>query len=315
MENSQTGLYQKYRPRKLRDVVGQDDAVRIISGLFNGGTFPRGILFSGPPGCGKTTLARILQKKLGCVEGDFIESNAADDRGIDSIRDTIKRTRTRSLTGNGGKRIWLIDEAHQLTSQAQEAMLKMLEDAPEHVHFFLGTTIPGKLIAPVRSRCTLIEVRPVKIPILKELVLGVALAEGKKVSDDVALKIADYADGSPRKALVILESVIGIEGEDEQLSAIKREEDSAQGRFLGEVLMKPNLIWSEIAKCLVGMTEDPEGVRRGVLGYAMGALINKGTASPRAGLILMTFRYDLFVSGKPGLTAMCWELFLRTQSK
>src|SRR5690606_3369465 len=107
------------------------------------GDIPHAMLFTGPSGCGKTTLARILRVKLRCSDNDFQEINAADFRGIDSIRSMRQQVGAAPLGGDS--RIWLIDEAHSMTADAQNAFLKLLEDTPRHVYFFLATTDPQKL--------------------------------------------------------------------------------------------------------------------------------------------------------------------------
>ena len=121
-------LYQKHRPVTLDDVVGQPVAVASVRQLLADGGVPHVLLFSGPSGCGKTTLARILQRELECSDLDWHEINSASFRGIDTVRQIQDDLIYRPVSGRS--RIWLIDEAHQVTGTAQEAMLKILEDMP-----------------------------------------------------------------------------------------------------------------------------------------------------------------------------------------
>ena len=144
-------LYKKYRPDGYGDLVGQAPAVKVLRGLLKKG-LPHAMLLTGPSGCGKTTVARIIKNKLQCQDSDFVELNSASDRGIDVIRGIDGRMRLGGLLG--GPRIWLFDECHRLTKDAQEAMLKYLEDTPSHVYFLLATTEPDKLITAIRTRCT-----------------------------------------------------------------------------------------------------------------------------------------------------------------
>ena len=144
-------LYKKYRPKNFKRIVGQPTITEQLTSMTRSNQFPHSSLFSGPSGCGKTTLARIMRNKLDCGDQDFQEVNCADFRGIDMVRDIRNRM---NLAPIGGEcRVWLIDEAHQLSSQAQNAFLKILEDTPSHVYFMLATTDPQKLIPTIRTRC------------------------------------------------------------------------------------------------------------------------------------------------------------------
>jgi len=305
-----TGLYQRHRPRKLKDVVGQDAAVKVIEGLLKGDTFPRAILFHGPAGTGKTTIARILKDKLGCQDGDFYEVNSANFRGIDSARDVADRMRMRPMS-RGSVRIWLFDEVHKWTPDGQEAMLKPLEEAPSHIHFFLCTTNPEKLHKAVRSRCTDVGLKLVQPKVLTDLSVRVAEAEGVSLSEEVAERVAEAADGSPRKALVILESILGIEDDEDKLRAIERSDEKAKAIDLARALIKPTSTWNEVAKILREVDDDPESLRRMVLGYCQSILLSEKPSPaimPRAAMILDEFKYDFYNSLKPGLTIACWRI-------
>ena len=126
------GLYQKYRPTNLKDFFGNDGLKRDLKPFLEGRrTPPKSILFTGPSGCGKTTLARILAYTIGCAEGDINELDTADFRGIDSIRDIRRQMNLVPLGGQA--RVWILDECHKLTNDAQNALLKALENPPAHV--------------------------------------------------------------------------------------------------------------------------------------------------------------------------------------
>lgn len=307
------GLYQKHRPNKLKDVIGQPSAVKMVEGLFSGSssTFPKALLLHGPSGSGKTTLARIMAKMLGCNPADFIERNIADFRGIDSVREIRQALNLRPI-GGGKVRIWLLDEAHTQTPDAQEALLKLLEDAPGHVHFFLCTTNPSKLKPTIRTRCTDIGLKPVKVDLLADLCKRISEAEGHaSFSMDVCDRIAEASDGSPRKALVILESVLWLDSEEEMLDAISRSDQKAEAINLAQALIKPNVSWGDVAKILRQVEDDAESLRRMVLGYCQSIMLSEKpnpALQARCAVIIGFFQYPLYDSLKPGLVKMCWDV-------
>ncbi len=130
-----TELYKKHRPKEFKKMVGNVSTVQTLVNMIKRDTLPHTILFHGPSGCGKTTLARILKNQLDCSDVDFKELNCSDHRGVDTIREI---TRTMNMAPTGGKvRIWLLDEVHQMTKDAQNAALKIFEDTPNHVYFLL----------------------------------------------------------------------------------------------------------------------------------------------------------------------------------
>ena len=296
-------LYKKYRPQKLSDVVGQKDAVDAITQMGKAGAIPHTMLFTGPSGCGKTTLARIIRVKLKCSDQDYEELNASDCRGIDEIRGIRQRIGFAPMCG--ACRVILVDECHGLTSDAQEAFLKLLEDTPPHIYFFLCTTNPAKLKKTIITRSTEIKCRALTETELYDLVVKIAGLEGKKLSELVGKKIARAADGSARLALVLLHKIIGVEGENEQLSIIELGDVQSQGIDICRLLMKGGP-WTELAEKLSKLEEEPEAVRRIILGYAQAILLK--SANKRASDIIEEFRLPLYDIGKPGLVNGCFRL-------
>jgi DNA polymerase-3 subunit gamma/tau len=141
-------LYQKVRPGTLEEIVGNQRTIKAIAKMVESKEKPHSILMQGGSGCGKTTVARIIAKIFGSDESSIFESNAANTRGIDDIRE-IARTAPLSTLGNKPK-TYIIDESHQLTKPAQQALLKVLEDPPERCYFILCTTDPQNLIPTIR---------------------------------------------------------------------------------------------------------------------------------------------------------------------
>lgn len=299
-------LYKKHRPKTLKQVMGQKEAVTMLTTFLQKGEVPHSLLFSGPSGCGKTTIARILKDELKCVDADFAEINAADFRGIDEIRKIRQRM---PLAPLGGCRIWLIDEAHKLSNDAQNAFLKMLEDTPRHVYFFLCTTDRQRLIKTILTRCTDIVVKSLTPTTMFKFIESICTKEKRELEQEVADKITDKAEGSARKALVILEQVLTSQDTDEQLNIVERFEGITEAIELARVLVNPRSSYTEAAKILGALQDDAEGVRRMILGYCTSILLKGGKLAPRAYHIINCLRDHLYDSGRAGLAAGVWEVY------
>ncbi len=299
-------LYHKFRPRKLESVIGQDAAVSSLQRLMEKGMVPHVVLLSGPSGCGKTTIARILKDHLGCGEQDFMEINCADFKGIDMVRDIRRHSGLSPISGDC--RVWLIDEAHKLTNDAQNALLKLLEDTPSHVYFFLATTDPHKLIKTIHTRCSEVRLGLLTQNHLKLLIAKVAKREGFQLTDDVVASLVEAAEGSARKALVLLEQVAHLADEDSQLAAITSASvNKDQAIELARKLINPRSGWSEVAAILKDIKDEPENVRYLVLGYARSVMLGGGPLAPRAFMLIDIFGRNFYDSKQAGLAAACWE--------
>lgn len=302
-------LYKKHRPKTLDDVVGQPDAVKTLSKLLaNPKKFPHTLMLCGPSGVGKTTVARILKNELGCSNSDWQTLNCANDRGIDTARTIISRMGLAPVDGKC--RIWMLDEVHKLTGDAQNGLLVPLEDTPRHVYFILCTTEPNKVIPTVRTRSTQVHLSSLSPKILTGLMTKVAKREKINVSAEVLERIAENSEGSARKALVLLNSVIDLETEEEQLEAIAKSDVKKQAIEIARVLVRPGVKWDQVRAVLAEVDldgEGPEGLRRMILGYASSILLKGGKLSPRAALILECFEGNFYDSGKAGLLLACWN--------
>lgn len=297
-------LYKKHRPRDFKDVIGQDDAIASLTAMAKDRKFPHTLLLTGGSGCGKTTIGRIIKAKLGCDDNDYREVNAANDRGIELVRDIQSCVGLAPMAGRC--RMYLIDEVHQLTPQAQDAFLKLLEDTPKHVYFILATTDPQKLKKTILTRCTQVKLRELTQAEVKELARRVATAEGTTVDDDVLSKLAEVAEGSARRALVLLNQVIGMSDAGAQMAVLtKSAEDVRQAIELARALLggKP---WKEIAAILKDVNDDPEGVRWLVLGYMNSVALGGGGQCAKAICIIESFMEPFYESKAAGLTQACY---------
>src|SRR3990167_9244306 len=175
-------LYRKYRPQSWDEIIGQEHVVRTLTNAIKLGRVSHAYLFSGPRGTGKTTIARLLAKSVGCVDLDLIEIDASSNRGIDEIRqlrDGIKFAPTA-----GKYKAFIIDEVHKLTKEAFNALLKTLEEPPAHAIFILATTEAHKVPATILSRVQRFDFRRLSVSeILKRLSM-IAGAEKIKIRSE-----------------------------------------------------------------------------------------------------------------------------------
>jgi len=220
-------LYRKYRPQKFSELIGLDPVKKTLLSQVKEGKIGHAYLFSGPRGTGKTSTARILAKAMNClgseggepcgecivceqIEGgrflDLIEIDAASNRGIDDIRSLRERVRLAPSSGN--YKVYIVDEAHMLTAEAANALLKTLEEPPAHAIFVLCTTEPYKLPATIRSRCQQFNFERASTPLIVECLGGICRREGVTLGDEELEEIAKAAGGGFRDAETLLEQVI-----------------------------------------------------------------------------------------------------------
>jgi len=298
-------LYQKSRPQTFNNLLGQEDAVTTLQKKLETDTIPHAILFHGPYGTGKTTLARIVVRCLKCSGDDFVEMNSADVRGIDGVREI------RSVMGQapmyGDTRVWLLDEVHKATNDAQNAMLKLLEDPPEHVYFMLATTEPERLIGGIKQRCLKIKLNPIADLQIRRILVRVCKKEKISVSKKVILKIVKYSGGSAREALQVLDKVYLLDGEKEQLKAIEKASLKTATIEIARRLMNIKTKWRDIAPILKKLeNEDPEQIRWMILGYGKSVLLK--TSNARAFRMIEAFRDNFYDCKFAGVVAACYEI-------
>ena len=300
-------LYKIYRPKKLEDVQGQDGAVKTLQKFIRRKRVPHFLIFTGPSGCGKTTLAWIVRKQLKCSKVDFIKINGSDKNGIDDMR-AIRRQLSKAPI-QGKRKVWLIDEAHKISPAAQDMMLDMLEDTPKHVYFLFATTDPQKLKRTIRTRGTEIKVNSLSDKVLSGIIKKVLKKEKTKIPQKVLRKVVEVSEGSGRKALVLLDQIIGLDDEKEMLASIEGTTLKKVSEFIGRLLISPMVGWPDVAKLLKQYKdEDAETIRWGVLGYAKNCMLSGGKVSNRAFKIISAFQDNFYDSKHAGLVAACYEV-------
>jgi DNA polymerase III subunit gamma/tau len=226
LNRSVAALYRKYRPQTFADVVGQEAVVRTLKNAISSGQVRQAYLFAGPRGTGKTSMARILAKSLNCASGptpepdgtchacvaiaagtslDVIEMDAASQRGIDDIREIRDRVVLQPVEGR--HKVYILDEAHQLTDAAWNALLKLIEEPPPHLVFVFCTTDLSKVLPTVRSRCqTFVFQRP-RLQDLVTVLTRVAEGEGLDAPPQALSLVARAARGSFRDATSTLDQL------------------------------------------------------------------------------------------------------------
>lgn len=221
-------LYRKYRSQAFGELIGQSHVVRTLQGAISSGRISHAYLFTGPRGTGKTSTARLFAKALCCEKGptaepcnacdicreittnscmDVVELDAASEAGVQDVRDNIVNIAS-YMPGSARYRIFIIDEVHDLSSSAFDALLKTIEEPPAHLIFILATTEFHKVPPTIRSRCQKLEFHRASLKDIVQQLEGVAKAEGLTADPAALTAIARMADGGYRDALTLLEQVI-----------------------------------------------------------------------------------------------------------
>ena len=209
---SMKALYRKYRPLHLSEVIGQDKTIEQLQGALTKGKISHAYLFVGPRGCGKTSVARIFAHEINHFDYqledsyiDIIEIDAATFTSVDNIREL--REKAMIMPTLGKYKVYIIDEVHMLSNSAFNALLKILEEPPEHVIFIMATTNPEKIPATIISRTQIYRFNLAEPKVMQDFLRSVCDKEGIKISDDALKIITERGGGSFRDSLSILNQI------------------------------------------------------------------------------------------------------------
>lgn len=280
-ENAKTELHLAHRPQTLEEVVGQPEAVATIKGF--GKRIPHVLMMEGPAGVGKTSIARIIARMLGCAPEnrmDFEEINCALVESPMAKVQEIQGACT-AWPMSAPCRVWILDELQSFSRAgfAMQGLLKVLEDGPAHAYFMLCTTDSAKILPAIRSRCTRIKLKGIPDADMGALLKRVAKERKETVQDALVARIVEGACGCARDALAELGRVLGIVGDAERMKAAQRIGAEAVAFDLVKTLAlyggAPD--WDAAARVLEGLKEEePESLRQMILACARTALLKKG---------------------------------------
>ena len=246
MSDTLLPLITKYRPSDWDEFIGNEEIIGSLIRRLQEPARPHAFLFTGPSGTGKTTAARIVAKELGC---EVMEIDAASNNGIEAMRDLVNLGQYRSLSG-AGKRMFILDEAHGLSRPAFNSILKLIEEPPEFLYLSLCTTELAKIIPTVVQRCFHVALRPVKTADLAALLEAISAAEEWDVASDVMSAVIVAANGSPRRAITILQSVHDCADRDEVKRIIRLHDDDEPLMQLIRNVVSTNRNWPETQRLL-----------------------------------------------------------------
>ena len=310
----------EYRPKSFKTFAGNDAIKQSLTELLQRDKPPAAFLLTGPSGNGKTSLGRIIAHMLGCHKNEIRELNTASDRTLPAIRLILDDMKYTPLSGK--KKVILFDEAHALLSATQEALLKALEEPPEHVHFVMCTTNPEALKTTFKRRCHIYELSPLtssQLMIHLKKILSAEKVEGYPTT--ILDKIIELSDGSAGIALKYLDMVIDMKNDIDRAMETLKSSGTSETEIIDicRTLMNfqiSNLSrWTRVKHLLSNFKGDAESARRPILGYFEKCLLGKSSNEMEIILMADEFKDNFYDNGKYGLTAACFKACYSPEEK
>lgn len=294
-------LYRAWRPQTFEDVVGQDHITRTLKNALSEKRFSHAYLFSGPRGTGKTSAAKIFAKAVNCetakdepcntcktctgiTEGaimDVVEIDAASNRGVEEIRDL--REKVKFAPTEAKYKVYIIDEVHMLTTEAFNALLKTLEEPPNHVIFILATTEPHKLPLTIISRCQRFDFRRIPFVKMYSRLAEITKRETYNVEEEALTLIARYSEGGMRDALSLLDQVISFGGDpisvDDVLRITGRVARDSFAEIVEQIHKGNTAAVLNILDSLINEGKEPERILEDLLNYYRDLLLYNSAPS------------------------------------
>lgn len=289
-------LYLKYRPNKWSEVIGQKSAVISIRRALKK-DIARTFLLTGPSGVGKTTIARLIAKEVGCSDENVYEIDGATNTGIDDMREVARRLSYSTMDGT--PRCVIIDEVHAVSQQALKSLLKILEEPPEGVYWVLCTTEASKVPKVVKTRCLGHDLKPVPVGQIYLLLRMIKKKENYRISAEGLTEIVEVSNGSVRQAISFLAACSDFKKVALVKKVLAQDAESTQAidlcRLLLSVATGGKVRWRDLATAIKALETPPETTRIIVMRYMAAVILGGNVAKAGAALGICEHFMEPFV--------------------
>lgn len=301
-------LANKYRPRKFADVLGQSAVVASMRGVIERKS-SHAFVLTGPSGVGKTTLARIAARALGCDRLNIVEVDGATNNGVEHWKILVDGLRYLPLAGDVPNKAVLVDECHALSKPAWQSLLKPVEEPPEHVFWFFLTTEGGKIPNTIMTRCARFDLAPIKSDDILDMLQKVCDAEGGGPPRKVLAMVSRNANGSAREALTALAACWDAKDQEAAAALLRTVDENPDVIAICRGLLRNDLSWAGAVAILSGIEgANPESLRHVTQAYF--AKVAMGAKTPEAASKALTLLEPFVAPYPPGTSLAPYLLSL-----